>query len=197
MMSRWGVIEPDFSHFMDKAKTHRVIPVVKKIFVDDPTPVGIYRRLAKGTGTFILESADTVDHMSRWSFIGVRSVAQLISEAGALKWEGTFVEGVETQGKPIDVLTELVSALNSSSDSHYPPFTGGFVGALGWDTLYDWEPNLRHETNKDVDIPDAVMCLATDIVAIDRREGTVWLISNAINMNNTSLGAEKAYASAF
>ena len=37
----------------------RVVPVIREIFADGETPVGIYRKLAEGKpGTFLLESAE-------------------------------------------------------------------------------------------------------------------------------------------
>ncbi len=39
--------------------SHRVIPVVRELFADGETPVGLYRKLAAGKpGTFLLESAE-------------------------------------------------------------------------------------------------------------------------------------------
>ena len=41
------------------AAGHRVIPVIRELFADGETPIGLYRKLAAGTpGTFLLESAE-------------------------------------------------------------------------------------------------------------------------------------------
>ena len=54
---------------------HRVVPVLRRIFADGETPVGVYRKLADGRpGTFLLESAEQGGIWSRWSFIGVGSL---------------------------------------------------------------------------------------------------------------------------
>ena len=54
----WGEVWPSVEGFVELAHNRRVIPVVKQVLLDDAAPLGIYRRLATGTGTFILESAE-------------------------------------------------------------------------------------------------------------------------------------------
>ena len=56
--------------------TARVVPVIRELFADAATPVGLYRSLADGRpGTFLLESAEQGGIWSRYSFIGVGSLA--------------------------------------------------------------------------------------------------------------------------
>ncbi len=82
MAPRWGEVWPSREEFGELAGGRRVIPVVKKLLVDDPGPVGIYRRLAEGTGTFILESAEFDGAGTRWSMVGVRSQARRGARGG-------------------------------------------------------------------------------------------------------------------
>lgn len=57
---------------------HRVLPVVRALYGDSETPVGVYRKLADGRpGSFLLESAGQGGLWSRWSFVGVRSFGVL------------------------------------------------------------------------------------------------------------------------
>ncbi len=193
---QWGEVWPSLAGFEELAADRRVIPVVTKVLVDDAAPVGIYRRLAEGTGTFILESAEHDGSWDRWSFVGVRSVAQLVATGGHARWIGDVPVGVETHGTTTQLLASALSTLHTEALPGLPPLTGGLVGALGWDTLFDWEPKLRREAPREIDIPDAVMCLATDMVAVDHKEGVVWLIANAVNANNSPEGVEAAYSAA-
>ena len=60
------------------AAGHRVVPVIRQLFADGETPVGVYRKLAKANpGTFLLESADQGGIWSRFSFVGVASFGVL------------------------------------------------------------------------------------------------------------------------
>ena len=193
MAPRWGEVWPSREEFGELAGGRRVIPVVKKLLVDDPGPVGIYRRLAEGTGTFILESAEFDGAWTRWSFVGVRSQAQLVARGGRAEWIGEVPAGIETVGTTTQLLDSALSELHTERIDGLPPLTGGLVGALGWDTLFDWEPNLRRKAPSELSTPDAVMCLVTDMVAVDHHEGTIWLISNAVNSNNRDSGVDAAY----
>ena len=190
---RWGQVWPPKDEFLDMAASRRVIPVVEKVLVDDAAPLGIYRRLAEGDGTFILESAERDGTWDRWSFVGVRSLAHLIAIGGEARWEGETPEGLSLSGSATSMLADAVDQLRTPAFAGLPPLTGGLVGALGWDTLYDWEPTLSRTAPRELDAPDAAMCLAADMVAVDHHKGEVWLISNAINANNRAEGGAEAY----
>src|SRR5262245_49192021 len=50
-----GAVRPDEATFRTLARAHRVVPVTRRLLADGETPVGIYRKLAGGPGTFLLE----------------------------------------------------------------------------------------------------------------------------------------------
>ena len=120
-----GVVAPDEKTFQELARTHRVIPVTRRLLADGETPVGVYRKLAGGPGTFLLESAEHGaasggTAWSRYSFVGVRSIATLTERDGGAHWLGTPPDGVPVTGDPVDVLRETVRLLTSDG----PPATG-------------------------------------------------------------------------
>lgn len=109
-------------------KSRRVIPVVEKLLIDDAAPTGIFRRLAEGTGTFIFESAEHDGSWNRWSFVGVRSQAQLIAREGTARWEGEVPLGLEVEGPTTQLLASALDALTTKAFPGLPPLTGGLVG---------------------------------------------------------------------
>lgn len=191
---KWGEVWPSLEEFTELGKTRRVVPVVMKVLVDDAAPVALYRLLAQSKpGTFILESAERDGTWSRWSFIGTSSRASLVSRDGVATWFGDVPEGVKIQGSTLEVLESALTDLKSEALDGLPPLTGGLIGALGWDVLYDWEPQLRKKAPTNHDTPDVAMCLADDLIAVDHQENAVWIIANAINRNNTAEGIGDAY----
>lgn len=193
----WGQTWPTLDEFTALGRQRRVVPVVRKLLVDDAAPVVLYRLLAQSRpGTFLLESAERDGTWSRWSFIGVSSRASLIARDSHARWHGDLPEGLMSEGTTIDVLASALHELHSEPIPGLPPLTGGLIGALGWDVLYDWEPSLRRQAPNDGATPDVALCLADDMVAVDHHENAVWLIANAINRNNTPDGIEHAYADA-
>ena len=94
-----GQVFPTETTFRTLAKTHRVIPVTRRLLADGETPVGVYRKLAGGPGSFLLESAEQsasagAAAWSRYSFIGVRSLATLTSKDGVAHWLGSPPAGL-------------------------------------------------------------------------------------------------------
>lgn len=192
----WGTTWPDLPTFRELATDRRVIPVVRRLLADDVTPVGLYRQLAAGRpGTFVLESAEH-GAWSRWSFVGVRSRATLLSRGGRATWLGDVPVGVPTEGPVLDVLRETLRILHTPALPGLPPLTGGLVGSLGWDVLRQWEPRLRANAPTELDAPEVALCLATDLAAVDHADGSVWLIANAINFDDTDERVDQAHADA-
>jgi len=193
----WGATWPSLETFRELARTRRVIPVVRRVLADDVTPVGLYRGLAQGRpGTFVLESADAAGAWAQWSFVGVASRATLTARGGQAVWSGDVPVGIPTSGDVVDVLGAALEALRTPPVDGLPPFTGGLAGSLGWDVVRHWEPTLPATAPDELGVPEVALCLATDLVAIDHREGSVWLVANAINADDTDERVDEAHADA-
>jgi anthranilate synthase component I len=193
----WGRTWPTLADFRELAAERRVIPVVRRLLADDTTPVGLYRTLAQGRpGTFILESAEQDGTWSHWSFVGVRSRATLTVRDGRATWLGDVPAGVPTEGDVLDVLGRTLDVLRTPEVPGLPPLTGGLVGALGWDIVRHWEPTLPAAAPDELDVPELSLCLASDLAVTDHRDGSVWLVANAINFDGTDERVDEAHADA-
>jgi anthranilate synthase component 1 len=191
-----GAVSPSREEFRELARAHRVIPVTRRLLADDETPVGVYRKLADGrAGTFLLESAENGRSWSRWSFVGARSAAALTAVDGELRWTGEVPDGLPTSGDPLDALRTVVTELHSEPLPGLPPLTGGMVGYLGYDVVRRVEriADPDDPAVDDLQLPELVMLLATDLAALDHHEGTVTLIANAINWDASDERVDHAY----
>ncbi|MCG8922362.1 anthranilate synthase component I [Lentzea sp. DG1S-22] len=188
-----GAVSPTREEFRELAVNRRVIPVVRKLLADAETPVGLYRKLgADQPGTFLFESAENGRSWSRWSFIGVRSSAALTATGGDAFWTGTRPVGLPDGGDPMQVLRETVEVLRTDPLPGMPPLTGGMVGYIGYDAVRRLE-RLPVIAEDDLKLPEMVMLLATDLAALDHHEGTVTLIANAINWDDSAERVDAAY----
>ena len=162
---RWGETWPSREQFHELAdEGYRIIPIVRRLLADSLTPVGFYERLAAGrSGTFILESAEFGGTWSRYSFIGVNSIAQLRSNNGQADWLGQVPVGVPTQGDVLDVAHATLKTLKTPKVKGLPNLTSGLVGTVGWDVIRHWEPTLHGKAPNETDQPELVLALATDI----------------------------------
>jgi anthranilate synthase component 1 len=174
-----GSYTPTREHFAKLAVDRRVVPVTRRLLADGETPVGVYRKLAGGPGTFLLESAEQGRSWSRYSFVGVRSVATLTESGGRAVWLGDPPAGLPEGGDPLEVLRDTVAALASPRLPGLPPLTGGMVGFLAYDAVRRFE-RLPATGVDDLHVPELGMMLATDLAVLDHAEGSILLIANAV-----------------
>jgi len=191
----WGGTWPDRAQFHRLADAgYRVVPIVRRLLADSLTPVGFYERLAGGrSGTFILESAEYGGSWSRYSFMGVNSIAQLRSDHGKANWLGQVPAGVPTEGDVIEVAHAALKVLKAPHVAGLPNLTSGLVGSVGWDVIRHWEPKLRAEAPDETGQPEVTLALATDIAVVYHVSGSVWLIANAVNVDYRPTRADAAY----
>lgn len=188
----WGAAFPTKTDFETLAANYRTIPIARRLLAEDLTPTACYRAFGAGAGTFILESAEHGE-WGRWSFVGVNCPAHLLATDRNASWSGRIPAGLSASGDPLELIREAISALRGPTPPpDYPPFTGGLVGALGWEVIRLVE-DLPARVERDVNVPDIALALASDLLAFDHQRGEVWLIANAINFNNLPSGAGAAY----
>ncbi|MBC7590785.1 MAG: anthranilate synthase component I [Salinibacterium sp.] len=165
---------------------HRVVPVIREIFADGETPVGVYRKLAEGKpGTFLLESAEQGGIWSRFSFVGVSSFGVLTQDGDTATWldYGLPVEralGANHPTAPLETLAHLYERWNTPRVPGHPPLTGGLVGFIGWEAVRQLE-RLPGIPPADFSVPGQALSFVSELVVLDHRFGTVMLIAAALN----------------
>ncbi|SDE21772.1 anthranilate synthase component I [Auraticoccus monumenti] len=187
-------ITPSLERFRELAPRTRVISVHTRLAADAETPVGLYAKLAGGPGSYLLES---VEHgvWSRWSFIGVRSSATLTEQDGAAVWRGRPPVGLPTDGDPLNALGRTLELLQGPAQEGLPPLASGMVGYLGYDTVRRIEV-LPDGNVDDLGLPELQMMLISDLAVLDHQTGEVWLIANAVNVDDTDERVDEAHADA-
>ena len=66
------------------------------------------------------------------------------------------------------------------------------MGFLGWETVRHWE-RLTSPPEDDLQLPEMALNLVTDMAVHDNMDGTVLLIANAINFDNSSERVDEAW----
>ena len=193
---------PTLEGFKKLGENRRVIPVVRRLLADGETALNLYRKLAnERAGTFLLESAEHGIAWSRYSFIGVNCSAMISETNGQTHWSGNVPIGLPMSGDPIDALRSTLDILHTPdvnigvSADELPPLTGGVVGFMGYDIVRRFE-KLPSVTKDVLELPELAMLIATDLAVLDHMDGSVTLIANAINYDNSSERIEDAYADA-
>ncbi len=188
-----GRLTPGPDEFRELAKTHRVIPVYRRLLADAETPISLYLKLAANrSGTFLLESAEQ-GVWSRYSFVGVRSAAVLTEVDGKVAWQGKVPAGLPTEGDPLEALRETLEILRTPHGEGLPPLVSGMVGYLGYDVVRRLE-RLPDANPKDIDIPELAFLLASDLVVLDHYDREVWVVANVYNWDASDDRVDEAYA---
>ena len=179
--------------FRALAAEHRVVPVTRKVLADAETPLSTYRKLGGGRpGTFLLESAENGRSWSRWSFVGAGAPSALTVRHGEAVWLGVTPRDAPAGGDPLAALRETLRLLATAPLPGLPPLSSGMVGFFAYDLVRRLE-RLPEHTVDDLDLPDLLLLLATDLAAVDHHEGTITLIANAVNWNGTADRVDEAY----
>ena len=159
-------VRPNRQEFKNRAGEGNLIPVYTEVYADLETPVSAYLKLRRGENTFLLESVEGGTQVGRYSFLG--RDPSIIFEARADKVKirrGSQVTTIEST----DALGELKKLTNEFlpvSDPALPPFAGGAVGYMAYDTVRQLE-SLPEANPDDLDIPDMLFMFTDTIVAFD------------------------------
>ncbi len=188
-----GAVTPTLEDFRELARDRRVIPVVRRLLADGVTAVGLFEMLCGDrAGTFLLESAEQGRNWSRYSFIGVHCAAMLTQRDGQAAWLGRAPRGVPAGGRGVDALRDTAALLQTQPLPGLPPLTGGLVGYLSYDAVRAWE-RVPDDNPDTLGIPELGFLLATDLAVLDHADGSVLLIANAINYDDTDARVDEAW----
>ena len=188
-----------FDEFTRLLAGRRVVPVVRELFADGETPVGIYRKLAaERPGTFLLESAEQGGIWSRYSFVGVSSYGVLTEADDRVEWLDYGLDAERALGDaaelpPLKALEAMFERWRTEDVPGAPPLTGGLVGFIGWEAVRQIE-HLPNRPPAESRIPGQAFSFVAELVVIDHRTGTVQLIASVLN--DTAEPADTLWTSA-
>ena len=173
------------------AREYNVIPVVKKLFASTETPMGVYEKLCgERPNTFLLESAEQ-GVWGRYSFIGVSSRGQLVSNADKASFIGAqaLPSGV-LPSTPLEALETLQQAWRSAPTEF--PLSSGLVGFVSWAAVNLIE-RLPKAGPRDYEVPLLAFNQFSELVVMDHQRSEVLIVS-VIFVDGSDL--QQSYANA-
>ncbi|HZS48704.1 MAG TPA: anthranilate synthase component I [Blastocatellia bacterium] len=174
-----------YEKFLKLAHEGNLVPIVKRIPADLLTPVLAYLKIEKTSQyAFLLESIEGGEKIARYSFIGCGPNKILRSRDGRVEQiEG---ETITQRSEPyLSVLRELSDAYWPVHSTDLPPFTGGAVGYLGYDSVR-WFERIPDKNPNDLGLDDAVMMFFNNILVFDHVKHQIYIIANTYTHNKTS-----------
>ncbi len=191
---------PSKEEFIKLSKQGNLIPVYKEIPGDLETPVSAFLKLSGGNEySYLLESVEGQERISRFSFIGCEPAALLKIAGKTLQITTRDTKGAFTKSRiietndPFGQLKRYMSKYKMAQVSNDLRFCGGLVGYIGYDMVRFFEdiPDKNLDTRG---IPDALFLLSDTLVMFDHYHHKLKIISCACIEDASRKCIEGAYA---
>ena len=185
-----------FETFSALAARGSLVPVTNTLLADFETPVSVLSRVKDDENVFLLESVEAGERYGRFSFIGLnaRRVFRVINGRAFLDESGRRRELAVPAGEPpLFALRALMRGVTPAVPEGLPPFIGGAVGAIGYETVGEFERIPAPKPAPAGAAPETTaMMLVDDLVIFDNLRHTVTLLAAVRTDEFDSL--EAAYA---
>ena len=172
------MIQPSPDEFLELARSHTVVPVWREVLADLETPLSAFMKLVGDREGFLLESVEHAERWGRFSFLGRDPALTFVARGRQLEWlGGEAPPGVPSDQGTLAALEALLAHYRAPTLPDLPPFHGGIVGWMGYDTVREIE-RLPDIPPDDQGFPDAVCSLAGQVAAFDHFRQRLYLIEN-------------------
>ncbi|MDP2697981.1 aminodeoxychorismate synthase component I [Thalassospira sp.] len=133
-------------------------------------PLDAYGAFAAYADSHLLDSGDRDRH----AYIVVSPLHKITAKNGQV-----IQDGLPVPGKPMDVLAALLAGFEQDHRDDLPPFQGGALGYFGYELVHQLENLPRADTDW-LDVPDMAIGIYDVVIAFDRIDRRMWLISTGI-----------------
>jgi anthranilate synthase component I len=171
-------VRPSRDEFRALVRDYTVVPVWREVLADLETPLSAFVKLVGDREGFLLESVEHAERWGRFSFIGRDPARTFVARGRNISWlGGAPPDGVPDDSGTLALLEALLARFRAPSLPDLPPFHGGIVGWMGYDTVREIE-RLGAPPRDDLGFPDAVCSLAGSVAAFDHFRQRMYLVEN-------------------
>ncbi len=168
---------PSRKDYIKRAENYNLIPVYKEYIVDTETPTSIFMKtVGLEKRGFLLESAEGLKNLSRYSFIGIgcRNLIKFDEEIFSLDDGNGEVYEVKTRD-PLLELEKVMKKFKLYKNPELNHFVGGAVGYLSYDLVnyFDGVPLPASRLS----IPEIMLYLTDLVVVFDHLLNRIKIIS--------------------
>lgn len=174
-------IHPTRDEFQKLASQGNVVPVYADLMADFETPVSAYAKLKAAGPSFLLESVEGGEQLSRYSFISCRPRKIFVCgpETTDIRVPGQPTETIPTPHDPLKLIEEEMSGYQPVIMPDLPRFTGGAVGFVGYEYVMRVEPTVPVSPQNELGVPLLYFMLSDSLLIFDRAKQTLRLCVNA------------------
>jgi anthranilate synthase component 1 len=174
-------IHPSREVFASLAAQGNVIPVYADLMADFETPVSAYAKLKESGPSYLLESVEGGENLSRYSFIGCRPRKVFICgpKTTEIRAPGQPTQTVATPHDPLKLIEEEMHGYKPVVLPGLPRFTGGAVGFVAYEYVSRIEPTVPAAAADELGCPLLYFMLSDSLLIFDRAKQTLRLCVNA------------------
>jgi anthranilate synthase component I len=174
-------IFPRREDFLKLATQGNVIPVYADLMADFETPVSAYAKLKAAGPSFLLESIEGGETLSRYSFIGCRPRKIFIcgAQTTEIRIPGSPTQTIPTPADPLTLIEAEMAGYHPVNLPGLPRFTGGAVGFVGYEYVTRIEPSVPVAAADVLGLPLLYFMLSDSLLIFDRAKQTLRLCVNA------------------
>ena len=174
-------IHPSRDAFLRLAAEGNVIPVYTDLMADFETPVSAYAKLKEAGPSYLLESVEGGERLSRYSFIGCRPRKVFICgpDQTEIRQPGQPTQTVPTPQDPLKLIEAEMAGYKPVTLPGLPRFTGGAVGFVGYEYITRIEPTVPAAKTDELKVPLLYFMLSDSLLIFDRAKQTLRLCVNA------------------
>ena len=173
-------LTPTLDEFSQFAKRGNVIPVFAEFVADGETPVSAFKKLDRGSYSFLFESTEKNDVSGRFSFAGFEPQTVIQSHGREIRVvERGDERRFETATDPLDEVRKLMTRYQFVSRPELPRFAGGAVGFLGYEAIHFFESKVPVAQRDDLDLPEMLFMLTSSVLIFDHRLRSLKIVVNA------------------
>jgi anthranilate synthase component I len=174
-------IFPSRDAFLALCTQGNVIPVYTDLMADFETPVSAYAKLKQAGPSYLLESVEGGEHLSRYSFIGCRPRKVFIcgAQTTEIRHADRRIEKIPTPPDPLTLIEAEMHGYRPVVLPDLPRFTGGAVGFVGYEYITRIEPTVPAAKLDELGSPLLYFMLSDSLLIFDRAKQTLRLCVNA------------------
>lgn len=165
------MIHPEENDFNKIKNEYNIVPVYTVLNADLETPLSIFM---KTKGTSLLESVDKGENVGRHSIIGLGEKLRFTFRSKEIDVKSK--SGVESfkLDNPLDVVREYFNNTKCMDVEGLPPFYGGALGYLGYETVQYFEDIPLN--GGDDKIPDGILIIPECVLVYDAVKRVVYIV---------------------
>ena len=174
-------ILPSAADFARLAEQGNLIPVYADLMADFETPVSAYAKLRGHGPSYLLESVEGGDTLSRYSFIGCRprKIFACGPDTTTIRETGKAERTLPTPRDPLTLIEAEMKDHRPVSIPGLPRFTGGAVGFIAYEYATRIEPTIPAAEKNELGTPLLYFMLSDSLLIFDRAKQTLRLCVNA------------------